>query len=281
MSIEDNYIEKKLRGSGGYTIAKINDKEQKMANLGGPELFLAGIGRLDTKRFIKYYCNKCEKNYEGAPVIEYENPNEDLGENIILIEKGEYRCNVCNYTIAQYRKFNELKEEKRTKEHILPNNNLNEINDTYKLTKESETDTQETGMLSKDERSIRIGDKEIGFSPIEKLLGMFAYDNNAQLVGRINEIGLRKSPNGKAQFSFKIINKMKDIIEVLWDDIDKIGDIIILHEKNSNQNTKYSKDINDKINNVIDNNKDSKICKNCNYKNDIEAIFCEECGKKL
>jgi sporulation protein YlmC with PRC-barrel domain/ribosomal protein L40E len=136
-------------------------------------------------------------------------------------------------------------------------------------------------MLSKDERSTRIGDKEIGFSPIEKLLGMYTYDNNAQLVGRINEIGLRKSPDGKAQFSFKIINKMKDIIEVLWDDIDKIGDIIILHEKNSNQNTKYSKDINDKINNVIDNNKDSKICKNCNYKNDIEAIFCEECGKKL
>jgi sporulation protein YlmC with PRC-barrel domain/ribosomal protein L40E len=282
MSIEDNYIEKKLRGSGGYTIAKINDKEQKMANLGGPELFLAGIGRLDSKRFIKYYCNKCEKNYEGAPAIEYENPNEDLGENIILIEKGEYKCNVCNYTIAQYRKFNELKEEEKTKEDIPPNDNLKEKNDTnVKLSKESETDNQETRMLSKDERSTRIGDKEIGFSPIEKLLGMYTYDNNAQLVGRINEIGLRKSPNGKAQFSFKIINKMKDIIEVLWDDIDKIGDIIILHEKNFNQNTKYSKNTNDKINNVIDNNKDSKICKNCNYKNDIEAIFCEECGKKL
>jgi len=35
MSKEDNYVEKKLRGSGGYTIAKINDQEQKMANLGG------------------------------------------------------------------------------------------------------------------------------------------------------------------------------------------------------------------------------------------------------
>ena len=92
MSKKDNYIEKKLRGSGGYTIAKINDQEQKMANLGGPELFLAGIGRLENDRFIKHYCNRCEKGYEGAPIIQYDNPNEDLGENIILIEKGEYKC---------------------------------------------------------------------------------------------------------------------------------------------------------------------------------------------
>ena len=89
--------------------------EQKMANLGGPELFLAGIGRLETDRFIKYYCNRCEKGYEGAPIIQYENPNEDLGENIILIEKGEYKCKSCDYIIAQYRKFNELKEDKYAK----------------------------------------------------------------------------------------------------------------------------------------------------------------------
>ena len=110
MNKEGSFIEKKLRGSGGYTIAKINDNEQKRANLGGPELFLAGIGRLETDRFVKYYCNKCEKVYEGAPNIQYENPNEDLGENIILVEKGEYKCKICDYTIAQYRKFNDVKE---------------------------------------------------------------------------------------------------------------------------------------------------------------------------
>ena len=110
MDKEGSLIEKKLRGSGGYTIAKVNDNEQRMANLGGPELFLAGIGRLETDRFVKYYCNKCEKDYQGAPNIQFENPNEDLGENIILIEKGEYKCKLCDYTIAQYRKFNETKE---------------------------------------------------------------------------------------------------------------------------------------------------------------------------
>ena len=32
--------EKKLRGSGGYVIARISDNEQKKGNLGGPELFI-------------------------------------------------------------------------------------------------------------------------------------------------------------------------------------------------------------------------------------------------
>ena len=44
MMAEDTMAEKKLRGSGGYAIAKITDEEQKKGNLGGPELFLAGIG---------------------------------------------------------------------------------------------------------------------------------------------------------------------------------------------------------------------------------------------
>ena len=106
MNKEKTFVEKKLRGSGGYAIAKVSDDEQKKANLGGPELFLAGIGRIDNNRFKKYYCNKCEKEYEGGPDIEFENPNEDLGENIILIEKGEYKCKNCNSIIAFYRTFN-------------------------------------------------------------------------------------------------------------------------------------------------------------------------------
>ena len=66
---EDQMAEKKLRGSGGYAIARVTDPEQKKANLGGPELFLAGIGRLEEDRFVKYFCNKCEKEYEGSTAL--------------------------------------------------------------------------------------------------------------------------------------------------------------------------------------------------------------------
>jgi hypothetical protein len=55
--------------------------------------------------FSKYYCNKCRKEFPGPPVISYENPNQEIGEGIILIEEGEYRCGACDNLIALYRKF--------------------------------------------------------------------------------------------------------------------------------------------------------------------------------
>jgi DNA-binding NtrC family response regulator len=50
-----------------------------------------------------FFCNKCNREYTGCPNIEYENPNEELGEGIVLIEKGEYQCKICNNIIAIYR----------------------------------------------------------------------------------------------------------------------------------------------------------------------------------
>ena len=67
---------KKLRGSGGYIMANVTDEQQQKGNLGGPDLFLASIGRLDSEKISKYFCNTCEKEYETSPKIEYENPNE-------------------------------------------------------------------------------------------------------------------------------------------------------------------------------------------------------------
>ena len=103
---EEDLEEKKLLGSGGYACAKLTEQEEIKASLGVPQIFLGNIGRLNEDRFSKYYCKRCEKEYHGSPVIRYENPNEELGEGIILIENGEYRCRICNNLIALYRKFN-------------------------------------------------------------------------------------------------------------------------------------------------------------------------------
>ena len=98
--------EKKLMGSGGYALAKLTEHEEIKASLGVPQIFLGNVGRLNEERFSKYYCKRCAKEYPGSPAISYDNPNEELGEGIILIEKGEYRCETCNNLIALYRKFN-------------------------------------------------------------------------------------------------------------------------------------------------------------------------------
>jgi hypothetical protein len=97
--------EKKLLGSGGYVFAKLTEQEEIKASLGVPQIFLGNIGRLNEDRFSRYYCNGCGKEYPGCPVISYENPNEKIGEGVTLIEKGEYKCGVCNNLIALYRKF--------------------------------------------------------------------------------------------------------------------------------------------------------------------------------
>ncbi len=313
MSKDKSLVEKKLRGSGGYAIAKVSDDEQKKANLGGPELFLAGIGRLDNNRFKKYYCNKCEKEYEGGPNIEFENPNEDLGENIILIEKGEYKCKTCNYVIAQYRKFNESKNEKEEevdgKSQLISNTSTDQQQQQVKDTSETENEKEEKeSNINKSENIIREKvtddsdssnsnnkdtDSKSNYVQIEKIIGMLTYDHNARLIGRVEEIGLRKISDGRVEFSFKVKDSGNSLSEISWNRISKIGDIIILSSSSSADSISRSGgsgDGNDETNssgknltnfNTSASKLDVKICRNCNHSNEAESVFCEECGKKL
>jgi hypothetical protein len=103
---DENSEEKKLLGSGGHAFAKLTEQEELKASVGVPQIFLGNVGRLSEERFTKYYCNKCQKEYRGSPAISYESFNQEMGEGIILIEKGEYRCKTCNNLLALYRKFN-------------------------------------------------------------------------------------------------------------------------------------------------------------------------------
>ena len=171
----EDMAEKKLRGSGGFAIAKVSDGEQKMANLGGPELFLAGIGRLDADRFVKYFCNKCERDFEGAPTLSYENPNEDLGEGVTLAEKGEYKCRACSATIAQYRKFSTPAQA--TPQQPVPKAEI--------------APTQETAITPAPSVVVAPPAAD-GFVGIQQIVGMAAYDGEAMLVGRVQEVGLRR-----------------------------------------------------------------------------------------
>jgi len=106
MTANEDLEEKKILGSGVYAFAKLTEQEELRANLGVPQIFLANVGRLSENRFSKYYCNKCRNEHYGSPLISYENPYEESEKGDILIEKGDYKCEVCNNVIALYRKFN-------------------------------------------------------------------------------------------------------------------------------------------------------------------------------
>ena len=108
--MSDDVRIKKLRGSGGFVMALVTDEQQGKGNLGCQDLFLAPVGRLNTETIKKYSCNTCEKEYEGAPKIEYENPNEQVSENLFLVERGQYLCTACDSLIAEYREFKKSDE---------------------------------------------------------------------------------------------------------------------------------------------------------------------------
>jgi sporulation protein YlmC with PRC-barrel domain len=233
MMAEDQMAEKKLRGSGGYAIARVTDPEQKKANLGGPELFLAGIGRLEDDRFVKYFCNKCEKEYEGSPSIIYDNPNEELGEGVTLAEKGEYKCKTCNATIAQYRRFDTPAEQQPAAQ------------------------VQEPKVAPQTESSVARPTESAEYISIQSVVGMSAYDGEAMLIGRIEEIGLRRS-GGSAQITLKVGGR-----EISWENISKIGDIILVGVSGPAKTSSSGK------------------CPSCGYQNEAGSVFCAECGTKF
>jgi len=228
----EDMAQKKLRGSGGYAIARINDEEQKKGNLGGPELFLAGIGRLEQDRFVKYYCNKCEKEYEGAPLVQFENPNEELGEGVTLVEKGEYKCKTCSSTIAHYRKFD------------APAQQLTRV-------KTPMVDQMAPSIVTTS--NANEGDS---FIPIQSLVGMSAYDSEAMLLGKVEQIGLSREV-GSAKITLKIGER-----QVLWDRISKIGDIVLLNIADAKMTS-------------------GGRCHACGFQNEGASTFCAECGSKL
>ncbi len=256
--IAEDMTEKKLRGSGGYAIARVTDEEQKKGNLGGPELFLAGIGRLEEDRFVKHYCNKCEKAYEGSPALVFENPNEELGEGVTLIEKGEYKCKTCNATIAQYRKFDAPAQT--------PQQQQEATNTTPIEAPASRVEEEESPTASSSPSDLVVAPTTTpptttsdSFFPMQSLVGMSAYDSEAMLIGKVEQIGLRKvGGGGNAHIMIKIGEK-----EVPWDGISKIGDIILLKTADTTPAASGGK------------------CSACGYQNESDAAFCAECGTKL
>ena len=259
--IAEDMTEKKLRGSGGYAIARVTDDEQKKGNLGGPELFLAGIGRLEEDRFVKYYCNKCEKAYEGSPSLVFENPHEELGEGVTLVEKGEYKCRTCSATIAHYRKFEASAQT--TQQQDATTTNIGPV-----PAQESRIE-EEASQVSPSPSDVTVvppttstittitGDS---FFPIQSLVGMSAYDSEAMLIGRVEQIGLRKvSVGGNAHIMIKVGEK-----EVRWEDISKIGDILLLKTTETQPIASAG-----------------GKCSSCGYQNESDAAFCAECGTKL
>jgi len=228
---------KKLRGSGGFIMATVNDEQQRKGNLGGPDLFLAPVGRLDSDKISKYYCNTCEKEYEGSPKVEYENPNEVVAENLVLLEKGQYVCTTCGSILAEYRNFSKQDEAASVGAAIpVSNTNVAQPAQSFELQNQPKTSSVKT------------------FSSIA---GLAVYDLEARKVGVVKEMGIQPD-----QSSVVLVITKNDGTEVTikWDEIRKVGEIVLLGSSLGENNLK---------------------CPKCSYANSQGSKFCESCGNKL
>ena len=107
--------ELKLQGSGGYIIAELTDEQAKKADLGVGKLFLAPVGKIEEQKMSKHYCKNCEAEFNNPPKIHLEeSTNEQVADNLILVERGQYKCHQCSSTIGEYRVFKKQDESSDT-----------------------------------------------------------------------------------------------------------------------------------------------------------------------
>ena len=257
--MSDNFQIKKLRGSGGYILALVTDDQQRKGNLGGPDLFLAPIGRLDAEKIKKYSCNTCDKEYDGCPKIEYENPNEEVAENLILAERGQYLCTICGSTIAEYREFQKADQLSdignarplETKSEIIEesmSDTEREYDDQYHAFDDfGETDTQSEPIAST-------------FSAIS---GMSVFDENAKQIGIAKQVGV----DSNNQVILVISDNEGNDISINWQKIKKVGEIILLGDSSATPSDAPTQQ--------------GLKCPSCNFDNKPNSKFCQSCGTKI
>jgi len=239
---------KKLRGSGGYVMATVTDEQQMKGNLGGPDLFLAPIGRLDENKITKHFCNTCEKEFEGPPKIEFENPNEEVAENLVLAERGQYICNSCNASIAEYREFKKPNEEGEvgSAKPLDPNATTPTV-ETTTPTVETTTPTVETTQPSSS-------------ASVSSIEGRNVIDENANKIGTAKQVGI----DANTQSMVLVITKNDGTeASIPWTSIKKVGEVVLLGKPEEAAAAQPGK------------------CSECGFVNKDGSKFCEECGTKI
>ncbi|MCV0401026.1 MAG: hypothetical protein K5777_03465 [Nitrosopumilus sp.] len=243
---------KKLRGSGGYVMATVTDEQQMKGNLGGPDLFLAPIGRLDPDKITKHFCNTCEKEFEGPPKIEFENPNEEVAENLILAERGQYICNSCNASIAEYRDFKKEDEAGEV-------GSAKPLEPQVQSAPQQEVTTQQVPQpVVPQPTTTQATTTQPGpATSVTSIEGKSVFDENANMIGTAKQVGIDSTQ------SMVLVITKEDGTEgsIPWNSIKKIGQVVLL----GSPEVKVQ----------------AGKCSSCGFTNKEGSKFCEECGTKI
>ena len=246
---------KKLRGSGGFVMARVSDEQQSKGNLGGPDLFLAPVGRLESDKISKYTCNTCEKEFEGSPNIEFENPNEEVAENLILVERGKYLCNECGSTIAEYRDFRK------------PNEQV-EVGLANPIEQQQESSFSDFDTFTEQETTPVQAAPEPSFTgdTFRSIFGMDVFDENAKRIGKAKQVGV----DSNQELVLVVSDVDGNDINIRWSRIGTVGEVIFLGKSGETETKVESTPVGEGLR-----------CPSCNFDNKPDSKFCESCGTQL
>jgi sporulation protein YlmC with PRC-barrel domain len=232
-------------------MATVTDEQQMKGNLGGPDLFLAPIGRLDDDKITKHFCNTCEKEFEGPPKIEFENPNEEVAENLVLAERGQYICKACNASIAEYREFKKPNEE-------------GEVGSAKPLDTNATTAPTVEVVTAPTVEVVTAPTVEVtqpgSTASVSSIEGRTVIDENANKVGIAKQVGI----DANTQSMVLVITKNDETEgSIPWTSIKKVGEVVLLGKPEETAATQPGK------------------CSECGFINKDGSKFCEECGTKI
>jgi len=264
---------KKLRGSGGFVMAKITEEQQRKGNLGGPDLFLAPVGRLDEDKISKHFCNNCEKDFEGSPKINFENPNEEVAENLILVEKGQYLCRKCDSTIAEYREFKKpdkesdagiakpMSPESISKTELIPpmQHSFTPPTKPTFSPPPAQSNLQEEKSISQPAQQEVQASKSSSFNSI---VGLAVYDDSIRQIGIVKQMGIDENQN----VVIVVTKSDGSNATYRWEQIKKVGEIVLLGSRDDNSGMMQGK---------------LSKCHSCGIDNKVGSKFCENCGSSI
>ena len=257
---------KKLRGSGGFVMATIGDDLQQKGNLGGPDLFLAPIGRLPEASVSSYHCNACEKAYDGCPRIDHEAPNETVSDNLILVERGQYICTTCESPIAEYRVFHKPNEgadaglARPMGQGGAPPPPPAGIAQPPPAPRGAPDSMGDAGAFAPPPAGEPAAPSPSG--DISALVGMSVYDERAIMVGTARQVGV-DSASGSLVLSVEAPDG--SVSNVPWSRVGTVGEIIVLGAAQQGAAPAPP---------------GGAAC-GCGFANKPSSKFCEQCGKAI
>ena len=98
-------------------------------------------------------------------------------------------------------------------------------------------------------------------STFSAITGKDVFDNNANKIGKAKQVGV----DSQNSVVLVITTIDGDDITIKWEQIKKIGEIVLIGNSNTDNQQVTS----------------GANCPNCNFSNSSDSKFCESCGAKL